>query len=1200
MLISGMLSAASVNASAIVTYLDEYGAPKSVIHPGVNDVMEALDALAVPIKDPSTGKLLKSAVPVGTKVLDLEVDGGTTVVEFSTEILGKGEIEEERLTSVYYQVKFTLRQFGLDKQVRLQVDGRLLSDYAPPLPYVAPSAQALAESKDRVVSTSSLSGRKITLSPGHGKRWNGSYWATARPVYCSPLNEEDYHNLEMCATLETYLLADGATVKMVRCTDKNYGASPWASGTPWWQMGASYWLQHVGYPCSVYGPNGCSLGDGSNEDGNEITSRPLSSDYDNSDIYVSLHTNGASGDCYGGCPHGTETYYDASSTHATWAAVSQNLATKVNSAIMAAINGHYDNAWMCHGACVKDSNGAFGEIRVPDRAAILTELAFHDSCSYDAVALRDNFFRSATMWGMYKGICDYFGTTPAWDIYSYEIVSDTFPAVMETGHPYTVSITLRNRGVLWTEARQIRLGAVGDHDPFTTATRQTISGEVGPGQTYTFTFNIVAPNAGGTYTTDWRMVRDGYTWFGPTLSKTYEIVGPPDGTPPTIPQNVFAEGVSLSQVNISWSPSTDNVGVIGYKLYRDGVQIADITGTSYSDTGRTANTTYTYTVAAYDAVNNLSAQSAPAVTVTHTVVWQDGFHDLANWPADKVANGTYRGLETFDWDNHGTYPGDVSVATLVGTTTTQGSYAYRNLSQTFAAGGFDCFLGDQAANNSRQGIHVRGFNGSTQVFSAFLGCSVDAAYPSRYVAGVYDGSTWTWAPQTQNRMVGWVNLRAEVGATAVRFYVNGALKASLPKPANATTFGISRVNIGHENNVNIEGYFDDAQFTAPPPAAPVPGTATALSMSSIRWNFTDRSPIETSYVLQDAAHVQKGASAKDASFIDESGLTANTQYDRHIHGRNGSVEGPASTAVFRYTLSVPPTSSNVTCDRQIGTGYATPDFVFTAVGGFGAGKVQYYRYMWVKSATHAWTGSEPQWGSGALALHAISSGDWYLHVKGFNGDDVGNGVLTLGPYTYSEPTGTIAQAKAQADDTAVAIGRKVVTANFGSFFYIEEADGSAGIRVEGSGPDEGTVVTVSGIIDIVDNERRITGAVISTFGAGLVPVAKLVKNSDLGGGSLNAYTPGVLDGITANNIGLLLLVAGKVTHVGTGFCYVDDGSMQTQDGSGYIGVRVDTSEITAPGLGAYAVIKGVSSTAQIGSNYVRMLRATEKVDYPLE
>ncbi len=1200
-LLAVMSLAASGYASALVVYLDDYGAPKSVYHPDVSEVRDAIAALATPIKDPATGKLLKSAVLPGTKLLDLRLEGDVVIVNFSKEIVGAGEIEEDRLTSVFYQVRFTLRQFGLDKEIRLQAEGKPLHEYTRPTPYVAPGPQAAAAASRDIVGVNNLSGRKITVSPGHGWMWNGSGWHTQRPVYCAPLNQEDMHNLEMCQYLEKYLLQDGATVKMVRCTDKNYGASPWGGGKPWWEMGACYWLQHVGYPSNVYAPYG-TLGTGGSDSSNDIRSRPLASDYDNSDIYVSLHTNGASGDCYGGCPTGTETYYDASSEHAPWGAVSQQLATKINNGIMEAITGHYQPGWICHGICVKNSDGAYGEIRVPDRAATLTELAFHDSCSVDALYLRDNFFRSAAMWGMYKGICEYFGTTPTWAFYSCELVSDTFPAVMETGHQYNVSVTFRNRGVLWTEARQIRLGAVGDHDPFTSQTRQYISGEVGPGQTYTFSFTITAPNCGGTYTTDWQMLREGYTWFGPILSKTYEVVGPPDSDPPSVPQNVIAEGVGLNQVNISWSPSTDNVQVIGYRLFRDGVQIADIQGTYYEDTGRSPNTTYSYTVLAYDAVNNTSAQSEPAFTVTHSIVWQDGFYNLNNWPADKVANGTTRGLEIFDWDDHGTYPGDVCVATLLGSSSTQGSYAYRALPATFAAGSFDCYLADQAVANSRQGIHVRGFNGATQVFSAFLGCYPDPpANGLAYSAGVYDGSAWTWATNLQTRGIGWQNLRVEVGATAIRYYINGVRKATLPRPANVDSFGISRVNLGHEYNVNTEGFFDDAQFTAPPPVAPLPGAATALSTSSIRWNFTDRSPIETGYVLHDASNVQKGTAGKNASSITESGLAANTQYTRHFHGKNGTVEGPASSAVSRYTLSVPPSTSNVTCSRATGTGYTTPAFDFTAVGGFGPGKVQYYTYAWKPSATHTWTGSEPQWNSGALTVTAQSSGSWYLHVKGFNGDDVENGTLVLGPYVYEAPSAKIHEIKAQPDGTFVAVAGKVVTAGFGTFFYIEEPDGSSGIRVDSLvGFTPGSLVTVTGIIGTSSNgERVITAAGVGMSGSGPIPAAALIRNSDLGGEALNQYTPGVLDGIGPNNIGLLVSVAGKVTYVGAGYCYVDDGSMKTNDGSGHLGVRVDTSAITAPGLNTYAVIKGISSTFRIGANNVRMIRATQKLDYPI-
>jgi hypothetical protein len=320
--------------------------------------------------------------------------------------------------------------------------------------------------------------------------------------------------------LETYLLNDAMTVKLVRCTNKNYGNSPYAGSTPWWQMAACYWLKNAGYPCSVYASStgDCNLGTGSSESSDDIRARPLASDYDNTNIYISLHTNGYQGDCYGtSCPTGTITYYDCSTEHASWCTVSQNLANSVHGALIDAIRNKIP---------ISNSNGNYGEIRIPDRAAILIELAFHDSCDTDAVHLRDNFFRSASMWGVYKGICDYFGQVPAWDFYSDQLVSHTIPSTMTAGQTYSVSVTFRNKGVLWTEARQIRLGAVGDSDPFTTTTRRTISGEVGPNGTYTFTFNLTAPSTPGSYVTDWRMLREGVTWFGATASQTVNVVAP--------------------------------------------------------------------------------------------------------------------------------------------------------------------------------------------------------------------------------------------------------------------------------------------------------------------------------------------------------------------------------------------------------------------------------------------------------------------------------------------------------------------------------------------------------------------------------------------------------------------------------------------------------------------------------------------------
>jgi len=94
-----------------------------------------------------------------------------------------------------------------------------------------------------------------------------------------------------------------------------------------------------------------------------------------------------------------------------------------------------------------------------------------------------------------------------------------------------------------------------------------------------------------------------------------------DTTPPTVPQNLSATVVSSSQVDLSWSASTDVGGglVAGYRVYRDGAPVVSVTsGTSYSDTGRAASTTYSYTVLAYDNASpaNESAQSSPPVSVT--------------------------------------------------------------------------------------------------------------------------------------------------------------------------------------------------------------------------------------------------------------------------------------------------------------------------------------------------------------------------------------------------------------------------------------------------------------------------------------------------------------------------------------------------------------------------------------------------------
>src|SRR5436853_808261 len=79
---------------------------------------------------------------------------------------------------------------------------------------------------------------------------------------------------------------------------------------------------------------------------------------------------------------------------------------------------------------------------------------------------------------------------------------------------------------------------------------------------------------------------------------------PVDTTPPSMPTGLTGMAAGPTTANLSWSASTDNVGVTAYILLRNGVQVAMPATTSFADTGLSAATTYTYTVAARDAARS--------------------------------------------------------------------------------------------------------------------------------------------------------------------------------------------------------------------------------------------------------------------------------------------------------------------------------------------------------------------------------------------------------------------------------------------------------------------------------------------------------------------------------------------------------------------------------------------------------------------
>ncbi|MET8764456.1 glycoside hydrolase family 9 protein [Lentzea sp. NPDC004782] len=89
-----------------------------------------------------------------------------------------------------------------------------------------------------------------------------------------------------------------------------------------------------------------------------------------------------------------------------------------------------------------------------------------------------------------------------------------------------------------------------------------------------------------------------------------------DTEPPTVPSGLTATGTGSSSVTLSWTASTDNVGVTGYDVLDGGTVAGSATTTGLQLTGLTPDTAYSFSVRARDAAGNVSAAGAPVAVRT--------------------------------------------------------------------------------------------------------------------------------------------------------------------------------------------------------------------------------------------------------------------------------------------------------------------------------------------------------------------------------------------------------------------------------------------------------------------------------------------------------------------------------------------------------------------------------------------------------
>ena len=163
-----------------------------------------------------------------------------------------------------------------------------------------------------------------------------------------------------------------------------------------------------------------------------------------------------------------------------------------------------------------------------------------------------------------------------------------------------------------------------------------------------------------------------------------------DTLSPTVPTNLSATAVTHVQVDLAWDPSTDNMGVDSYTIYRDGVPIGTVNGatTAYQDKTGAPNTSYRYEAEAFDAAGNPSGTSDPFNVTTEAPPTSFIFNPVSDSYVDEANPDVNFGSSTairMDVSPEQNAYVRFNVSTVFGTVTSATLRVYANSGSTVGA-----------------------------------------------------------------------------------------------------------------------------------------------------------------------------------------------------------------------------------------------------------------------------------------------------------------------------------------------------------------------------------------------------------------------------------------------------------------------------------------------------------------------------------
>ncbi|RIE01353.1 alpha-amylase [Cohnella faecalis] len=398
-----------------------------------------------------------------------------------------------------------------------------------------------------------------------------------------------------------------------------------------------------------------------------------------------------------------------------------------------------------------------------------------------------------------------------------------------------------------------------------------------------------------------------------------------DNEAPTAPSNVVAANTTDRSVSLTWSASTDNVGVTAYDVYRGGVKIGSTPTTSYTDTGLTATTSYSYTVKAKDAANNVSPASSalPVLTKEPDTIAPDAPTGLT---AVEKSASTVKLSWTAATDNYGVEKYDVYRNGVKVGSTNQTVYTDVDLSpETEYSYSVKAF--DAAGNPSALSVAITVKTEKGNIVTIFY----KRGYPTPYIHYRPIGGTWTVSPgvvMPQSEAEGYNKITINVGtASGAEAVFNNGLNTWDNNGGKNYTFqqGVWTYDNGKITEGSPVVIVDTI---APSVPAGVQSTAKTHNSVTLAWNASSDNVGVTGYEIY--RNGTKVGTSAQTSYTD-SGLSAETAYTYTVKAYDAAGNKSDASSVLPVTTNAVPASNTATIYYK--RGYSTPYIHYMPTGG---------------------------------------------------------------------------------------------------------------------------------------------------------------------------------------------------------------------------------------------------------------------------